>query len=258
MNLYTAHMRWKPFILLHLTILLLIGSWFLPYSKDLWNSLDTNVFHFLNSCLEDKPFMQIFWALANVKLSDIYGAIFMASFFLLYIFEAKGPERAQRLSQFFYVLIWGEIGILFTKEVLGPLLSNLHLIRASPTLIFHDPALLSKAIPWLKVKDSARSSFPSDHGEILIQWAFFVWFFCRWRYAVWATLWAIFFMLPRLIAGAHWITDVLIGSVSVACIIVTWACFTPIYGFSMNFLKKIAYKLCRVHHEDIPNTCETL
>lgn len=131
-------------------------------------------FRSLNDGLIGKPLTQIFWALANVKITDLFGAIFIVAFSLIYVLDKGKNERVFRLAQFFYYLIWFEVGILFVKEVLFHVFVYMNFLRDSPTLVLSDTVLLSKAVPWLKIKDSSRWSFPSDHAFIVLQWAGFI------------------------------------------------------------------------------------
>lgn len=233
-------MRWRPFLLLNLLAALIVASWFFAPTAALWSTFDTWAFHALNDNLRDKPLTQIFWALANVKLADLFGAAFIISFSLLYVFDDGKKHTVERLAQLFYYLIWFEIGILCLKEVLFHLLVAVNFLRDSPSLVFSNTVLLSKAVPWLKIKDSSHWSFPSDHAFIVLEWAGFIWFYCGWRLGLLAFISSWFFILPRLIGGAHWISDVLVGSAPIALVFVASACFTPLYPFGMRYLERLS------------------
>lgn len=245
MSYFKEHMKWRPFILYHLIALCLFFSWIFPPTALLWEKIDAQTFYFLNHSVEDSPLMQMFWALANVKITDLFGAIFMASFSLIYVFDHGKEVAKERLAQFLYVCLCCEIGILFVKELLFPILVSINFLRDSPSLVFHDAIRLSEVIPWLKIKDHSHWSFPGDHAFIALQWAGFITFFCGWRYGILACLSSIFFILPRLIAGAHWLTDAVIGSFSIAIIILAWATATPAYPFAMKYLYRVSsFLLC--------------
>jgi membrane-associated phospholipid phosphatase len=234
------HMRWRPFLVYHGIALTIFLSWLLPPTADLWQTVDYAVFRFLNGSLENSPLSQIFWALANVKITDLFGALFMAGFSLIYVFEDGKTRAPLRLAQFFYLCLWWEIGILVLKEVLFRLLVMAHFLRESPSLVFSDAVRLSEAIPWLKIKDCSQWSFPGDHAFIVLQWAGFIAFFCGWRYGIIAYISSLFFILPRLIAGAHWISDTIAGSFALTCIFIAWATATPLYPLIMNYLEKFS------------------
>ena len=240
-----AHLRmkWLPFITGHLIACFIVLSWLHPQSRVIWDSLDVQCFRFLNGNLESHHLLQIFWAIANVKFVDIFGALFMSSFFFVYIFDKDKHTAIQRLAQFFYVCIWGEFGILFSKQAAFWVLKQVDFMRDSPTITLYSPIMLSEVVPWLNVKDFSHCSFPSDHALIVMQWAAFVWYFCGHRLGIAAALSAIFFTLPRLIAGAHWLSDALVGSLTMVLVILAWATCTPIYSFLMPYLEKFSLRI---------------
>ncbi len=191
--------------------------------------IDYNAFYILNSHFVNKPLEQIFWALANVRAMDLYGVIFLTLFLVVYCTDGEKEERRKRWMQCLYVCIWGELGILFTKECVERLLQAYHYMRASPTLVIEPAVLLSEAIPWLKVKDVAESTFPANHAAIVLQWFAFVCVFCPWKYRVMAVPLVVFFIIPRLIGGAHWLSDALVGSGAIVLCIIAWARYSPIW-----------------------------
>lgn len=220
---------WRPFVWLNLTALLLAASWLIP---GLWSTIDTWAFKALNEGTRDNILLQIFWALANIKLTDLFGAVFIIVFTLLYVFDAPKEGRRERLAQFIYYLIWFEIGIFSVKQ--GFMLLNI--LRDSPTLLTAEPVLLSKVAPWLKIKDSSHWSFPSDHAFIILEWVGFIFCYAGVRLGIVAAITSSIFILPRLVAGAHWLSDVMLGSLPLALIFVSVARFTPIYQFALNHI----------------------
>ena len=126
------------------------------------------------------------------------------------------------------------------KEVLFRILVFVNFLRESPSVVLSDTIRLSEAIPWLKIKDSSHWSFPGDHAFIVLQWAAFIAFFCGRRYGIAAYISSLFFILPRLIAGAHWISDTIAGSFALTCIFMAWATATPLYAFIMHYLEKFS------------------
>jgi len=241
-------MQWKPFLWLHAFAFLLFASWVFPPTATLWNALDLWLFRTLNSGLQGSPIAQIFWALANVKMTDFYGALFMVTFSLIYVFDKKANMAKFRLAQFFYFLLWFEIGILSLKEVLFKGLVAFDFLRDSPSILFNDTFLLSEVVPWLKIKDSSHWCFPGDHAFIVLQWAGFITAFCGRRLGLVAYLSTIFFILPRLIAGAHWITDTLCGSLPLSVLCLAWACYTPLYPFVMSYFERMTQALFSFIH----------
>ncbi len=232
----------KKFLWVNAIALSLVVSWFIPLTAALWADLDLWAFHALNDSLKNSPLTAIFWALANVKLSDLFGAVFIVSFSLIYVFS-DGKEVAKfRLAQFFYYLIWFELGILSLKQVIFPIFLSLDFLRDSPTLLFEGTFRLSEVAPWLKIKDSSRWCYPSDHAFIVLEWVGFITVYAGMRLGLLAFVTSLLFILPRLVAGAHWLSDILVGSVPIALVFLSVACFTPIYPFFMrNILRQKVY-----------------
>lgn len=221
--------RWRPFVWLNLTALLLSASWFIP---SLWATIDMWVFRALNESTRDNFIAQIFWALANVKITDLFGAFFIIIFTVLYVLDAPKEERRNRVAQLIYYLIWFEIGIFSCKQAF----MALNVLRDSPTLLCEDPVLLSPVAPWLKIKDSSHWSFPSDHAFIILQWVGFIFAFAGKRLGIVAALTSSIFILPRLVSGAHWLSDVMLGSLPLALVFVAVACYTPIYHYALTLI----------------------
>ena len=71
---------------------------------------------------------------------------------------------------------------------------------------------------------------------MLIIFAAFVWRYAGLRYFAAAVLLIIIFSLPRIMAGAHWFSDIMAGSLSLALITVPWILLTPLSDWCVNFL----------------------
>ncbi len=160
----------------------------------------------------------------------------MLFFSLIWAFEAPKGTVKFRLIQCLYILIWFELGILVLKELLFPYVLSEYFLRDSPSLVLKSTCLLSESVPWLKVKESSHWSFPSDHAFIILQWASFMFVFAGYRIGILALLTSTFFILPRLFSGAHWLSDVVVGSLPLALIVVSWARYTPVYRICVDML----------------------
>lgn len=49
----------------------------------------------------------------------------------------------------------------------------------------------------------------------------------------------IIFMLPRIMAGAHWFTDIAVGSLSISLVGLSWVLLTSVSDKCIDFLNKI-------------------
>jgi len=221
-------------------VFLMPVSLFVPPTKFLWSSFDSWFFHTCNSYVAHHPVQRIFWALANIKITDLFGAFFLVGCFIIYILEGEGAERRKRIAQFLYMLIWFEITILLSKQCLNPIVQYFSICRHGPSLTTPETSyFLSQLAPWQKVKDFSHSCFPGDHATIVFQWCGFICYFLGKKRGVPITLFSIFFLLPRLISGAHWISDLLVGSLP----IVTAALFLATTPLIMDKIMHLLYRL---------------
>lgn len=229
----------KFFIIQSLVLFLLLSLFWIEPLQVLWQKIDSIVFRACNDYLRERPLQQVFWATSNIKITDLFGALLLVSLFCTFIFEAKGEERKRRIVAFLFTLVWFEVSILFCKQVLTPLCEYYKISRHSPTVDLHHFVSLSSVIPWLKVKDSSYFCFPADHGAIVIQWCMLFCFFSdRFRGTV-AFLSTLFLLLPRLISGAHWFSDVAVGSLSISLFAYGWATCSPFYTILYRFLCRL-------------------
>jgi len=235
MNVYK-----RGLFFLFFALLLPLSLFVLP-TKSLWASFDSWVFHTCNSFVAHHPIQRIFWALANIKITDLFGAFFLLGCFMSYIFEAAGQERRKRTAQLLYTILWFEITILLSKQLfITPLINTLSLWRAGPTILFPNTSyFLSKLISWHKIKDVSHSSFPGDHAIIVCQWCALFYYFAGKKWGIPTALLSILFLLPRIISGAHWISDLLVGSLSIVAV----ALFIATSPFVKERIMALFYRL---------------
>ncbi len=215
-----------PFVLCHLFALLIYGSWLFEPTRALWDALDIRLFYLLNGTLEQGEKWRLFWAAANTKTADILTGLVMILFFFLFIFSGPKSLRIERLSMFGIMS-----GMILLSQDGG--LVNLYekiiaVERASPSLVLEPVYRLSELVPQIKAKDAAQNSFPGDHGIVIMIWAGSVWFFASWRWGLAATLIGVLILLPRMVAGAHWLSDNLVGSSLLVLLMVAWILCTPL------------------------------
>jgi membrane-associated phospholipid phosphatase len=242
----------RSFFVLHLLAALLLISLFVAPTDGVWGSVDRWVFTTLNTSIIGHPIQQAFWAVSNIKITDAVGALFLLGCFLLYVFEATGDERRRRVAQLLYTLIWFEISILMCKQVYTPICEQSSFVRHSPTVILPASLHLSEIAPWAKIKDSSYFCFPADHASIVFQWCAFLWFFAGWRRGLFTTVYSFIFLLPRLISGAHWFSDLAVGSAVVTIIALAWALYTPLYQRIFPLLVR-AVNACHMRRQPCQN-----
>lgn len=111
--------------------------------------------------------------------------------------------------------------MLFTAVVLNQCGHLLATRRPSPTNYFTDIYRVSQ-LTGIDTKDDSTSSFPGDHGMMLLIFAGYMWRFFTFRSFLLAMLIVVVFSLPRIMIGAHWLTDIVVGSLSVVLVGLSW------------------------------------
>jgi membrane-associated phospholipid phosphatase len=104
--------------------------------------------------------------------------------------------------------------------------------HSSPSMVIGGAIQMSDYFPGLEktweLKDRSSQSFPGDHASVLLIWGMFMTVFAR-RVSQVLVIWglALLFMMPRLVAGAHWGQDDYIGGVLLALLALGWGYYTP-------------------------------
>jgi membrane-associated phospholipid phosphatase len=237
-------MRLKPLIYCHLAVLCLLGTFLFPPTRVYWDIFDVACFKFLNGTLTERPGLQAFWALANHKLTDWVEDLIFIAFFAMAIYQAEPGKRLKKLSQFIFCILFAATMIYGVNRVLFR--EHLKIPRPSPSLVVTPCVRVSDTISWIKTKEKDSSSFPGDHATTVIFFAVSYTFFAGRRLGSYAIAYALLRSLPRLIIGAHWFTDVFVGSGSIVLFFSSWALCTSFHMWITNgiqaFLKIFSYR----------------
>jgi Kdo2-lipid A phosphotransferase len=229
-NLHGASRAWRFKILLlwHLVAALLFASLFWPVTKVYWETIDIAFFKMVNTTLRDHPHWQLFWALVNHKLADWVEDLCVLCFFVAYVRRAGRDLRKRKIAELIFCVLYIGAIIYFINRMLFR--ENLSIPRLSPTLVVDDSVRLSEEIPWMSIKDDSSKSFPGDHGTTALLFAASFSYLAGWRLGVLASLYAAFLCMPRLITGAHWLSDVIVGSGTITIVFLSWAFCTPMFA----------------------------
>ncbi len=253
---------WIFLIICHVAAAILFFSWyssqelttrgddtFLQYNgQSFWQNIDTAVFHSLNGSLKDSKSSQTFWAIANNRMFDLVSAFLMIGIYSIYVLKGSPEEKLKRIKGGLYMSISMIFGILLFK-----LLFTFE--RYSPTKLPLEGALkLSEFdhITW-DLKDSSKKSFPGDHSTVLFMIAIFISYYARRWYGVAAIIVAGLFVLPRMVGGGHWFTDIIVGGGTIALITCSWALCTPIQAKIMTYLNKPGLLIMKICGKIIPS-----
>lgn len=238
--------RIRPLLICHVAALLLLASWLWAPSRALWDQFDLQLFALLNDPVHSAGLWAHIWAIGSMRPVDLGVGLLMLAVMLKADLVFSGAQVRKALYAFLVTLI---VMLLF-RVGFADLVKLMDWQRPSPSLVVEGAARLTELFPtWEErwdMKDSASRSFPGDHASVLLIWAMFMSFFARnWRLLlVWSM--AVIFMLPRLVAGAHWGSDALVGGLLLALLGLAWACFTPFAYKASEWLEKITLPLTRL------------
>lgn len=233
--------RIKPLVFFSTLAGLLLASLFLPLTAEIWRKIDTSFFRLVNDPLKGSPSLRVFWALANHSLADWVEDLCILGFYLVAIWKTPREHRLRRGAEFIFCLLLTALTILLINRLLCRDL--LQLRRASPTLVLDQTVNLSHYISWIQVKVDSAKSLPGDHATTALLFAFSYAYIVRGRLALIAILYGIFLCLPRLVVGAHWLSDILIGSGSIVLISLSFAFFSPLANRAISIIEKRMKKI---------------
>lgn len=216
--------RLPTFFVSHAIAGLLVVSWCVASTREWWDVLDERAFRLLNGTLVDAPGAQFFWAAANHRSVDLFSGTLAAMIFIWWLWGHPRAVQNWRCAVFAAVAIPVVILPFIMHEILEQVF---HFERYSPTMVYEDAQRLTKLVPELVTKDASRYSFPGDHAFVLFSVILFYGYFHARRFVLISAFMAVVFSLPRLVAGAHWMTDNIIGGVVPALMLLAWVLATP-------------------------------
>lgn len=235
--------RIRPLIACHVVALLLLASWLWAPSRMLWDQFDLQLFTLLNEPVHGAGLWAQVWAIGSMRPVDMGVGVLMLAVML----KANLVFSAAQVRKALYAFLAALFVMLLFRVGFAELVKLMGWQRPSASLVVEGAARLTELFPaWEErwdMKDSATRSFPGDHASVLLIWAMFMSFFARnWRLLLVWTM-AVIFMLPRLVAGAHWGSDALVGGVFLALLALAWGCFTPFANKASEWLEYVTQPL---------------
>ena len=218
--------RVKPLLVTHLLIAAGFITLFSPLTHGFWQTIDLFFFKMLNSTLEWGRPWQVLWAIANHKYADWVEDFVILIFSCMYIHAGPKGTKLYRTAQILFICLYSALIIFFVNKTIFH--DWIKISRDSPTLVVDASIKLSDHISWLKIKDGSTKSFPGDHATTAIIFGATFIYLGSIKMKICASIYAVFLCLPRMILGAHWLTDVIIGSGSIALFFLMWAVCSPL------------------------------
>ncbi|MHB9798177.1 phosphatase PAP2 family protein [Pseudomonas sp. MT3] len=226
---FQATWSWKPFIACHLMALFLLLLWLWEPTRGAMDLFDFSLFSLLNQPLATHSAWRLTWAVASTRPFDLLVGVIL----LLLLIRGDWVFKATQTRAATFGFLCSAIVLVVVRILYAKIAHKLGWQHPSISAVAPDTVRLENFFPqWqdtaFEVKDESARSFPGDHASVLLVWALFLTLFAR-NALQWVVIWglALLFMLPRLVAGAHWGQDDYIGGVQMALVALAWSCFTP-------------------------------
>lgn len=237
-------LKWKvkPLIIANLTAFILFASWLVEPTRSFWLYLDTQLFQFFNNSLvEGSDSYRYFWAALNMRIFDRVMALLLLGIFIVHALtharHLQGRHIGIVVAMFIVLGVWTGYG---TLDAVGQLIP---IERPSATLEFSDSFRITQWATDMDTKDSSSDSFPGDHGMILMIVAGFAIYYFSGPYTWIAIVLAFFGTLPRVVVGAHWLTDEIVGAAFITILALSWNFHTPIGEYMVRVIDSISTPL---------------
>ncbi len=215
---------------------LLLGSWFFGPTRVVWDRLDLAVFNALNGSLAGPHWWKVFWAMANNRAFDLVPAGITTFVIFAFVRADHGRYSVGRSAAILMLAVF----ILAVRKIAS--IDILEVLRSSPSLVIDGAIRLSEEIPWIVTKDHSSKSFPGDHSLVLMMLLPFFWVYAGSAWGIGYSALTVIFSLPRLVSGAHWLTDDLVGSGAIALFSMSLLLATPLHSRMTRALEPLPRK----------------
>ncbi|HEX8595195.1 MAG TPA: phosphatase PAP2 family protein [Pseudomonas sp.] len=245
--LFQARWNVNRLVLCNLTAMTLLAVWIWPTGHALFTQFDEWLFHLLNRPLAHSAVWLDIWTVASMRPFDAVVGLILLSLLIKGDWVFKAVQTRTALFGFLSILLL----LLVIRALFSKWLDHSSLQHDSPSMVLIDSVRLSEIFPTLEknwqLKDRSSQSFPGDHASVLLIWAMFMTVFSRsliQRMVIWGL--ALVFMLPRLVAGAHWGQDDYIGGVMIALLALGWGYYTPFAAIASDLWLKVTAPIFRL------------
>src|SRR5690606_28360782 len=186
--------------------LALVVTFNAPTAAAVWRVIDEAWYHGWNATVAwGTPFSEL-WAITGDRHFDAVSALVILAIFVQRFMSTPADARRG--------LAFGIYSALVLYIVIN-VQRALPIKRPSPSLVMDIHHSIQAHVPWSRAKEQAGSSFPGDHGTTMLVITWLWWRAGGWRIGLAAAGLTVAFTLPRFAAGAHWGTDIFVGSAAV-------------------------------------------
>lgn len=215
--------------------LLLIGSWFFPPTRAVWDAVDLAFFRLMNATVALDQAAAFFWALTGDRRFDYFSALIVL---ILYLFIVSRSDM-ERLR---HGLAFGGSVSIILLVVIALQREWIEYPRMSPMLSVEEAHSINALIPWSRAKEASANSFPGDHATVMMLLTLCWWAVYGRRIGLLALGLTVAFALPRMAAGAHWLTDALVGGGFVTLLTAALIFGTPVLHYLNRAMRFVTDK----------------
>lgn len=180
--------------------------------------LDVRCAYFFNSLFTENSLIQSYWLFTNSRSMDWIFDLVTLGFFIYYILRGKDKDLKYR--------IWAAVFLLGYAVMIHCTRSSvfhfLKIRRDSPSLLLSDLLSCSEEVVSFLGRVESGVSYPAGHAFTIIGMILSVIVLMGRRAGLLYFLIAIVFLLPRLVLGAHWISDMYAGSAPLVFLSYGW------------------------------------
>ena len=235
-----SHWRIKSLILVNIFSIALFTTWLYEPMSSFWYEIDSSLFWSFNNSLMWGETWQTIWGLANNRAFDIVAVVAVVIPFFYYGYKKEDWKLSHTFSILIMIAFVSVFSLLVGKEI--------PIERPSPTIHFPDSAKITQLVSF-STKDSSSDSFPGDHGISLIILAGFAFFYLSKSYGILVSVLAVVFTFPRVMVGAHWVSDELVGAVSLGFIMLSLVFYTPLHSILLTKIESSLKSILRMIKE---------
>ena len=217
-------------------LLICLALWFIPYTNTICATIDHKFFIVLNKTLAWSIYWQKICGWLNHPNETWLNLIVMLGINIFVIISLKGKKRTQAMIFTIYCWLLFQLGLCISHFIFKDLLA---IERESPSLLISPIIKLSELVQH-PVKEYSENSFPAGHTFVLIYWAGFTAKYATKKLKFLTYLIAIVLIFPRLISGAHWLSDI-IFTIAISYIWLTIVINTPLYYYVANIINLNKY-----------------